>query len=297
MTFSIQPLAAPFGAEITDLDLARVGDAAFERLYDALARFGLLVFRGQADLAPADHIAFSRRFGPLMSHPHARFQLQGYPEILVISTVVENGEPLGLGDAGRYWHSDLSYVAEPSLGSLLLAKELPEAGGDTIFADMRLAYDALDADTRREIHGLQAVHDYGYRNDLQAAANPGIRPPLSPEARAKVPPVSHPVVRIHPDSKRFVLFVNEGFTTHVEEMDHGRSRALLDHLFAHQRRPEFHYRHRWQPGDLVMWDNRSLLHLATDLPPGARRTMHRTTVEGSRPVGPRPFEELVRAFA
>jgi taurine dioxygenase len=296
MSFAITDLDGPFGAEVAGLDIARIDDAAFARLYDALGRHALLVFRDQAALSPEAHIAFSRRFGDLLIHPHTRFQLEGHPEILIISTVVEDGAPKGLADAGHYWHSDLSYVAEPSLGSLLHAQELPAAGGDTIFADMRAAYDALPEATKREIHGRRAVHDYAYRNDLQVAANPGVRPPLSAEARAKVPPVSHPVVRVHPDTGRLVLFVNEGFTTHVEGLEPEHSKALLALLFAHQREPAFQYRHRWRPGDLVMWDNRSLLHLATGLPPGTRRTMYRTTVAGPVPIGPSSVDQPA-AFA
>lgn len=258
MTFTITQLDAPFGAEIVGLEPSRVGEAAFEHVRDALVGHGLLVFRGLEGLSPEDHIAFSRRFGPLMIHPHARFHLDGHPEILIISTVIEDGEPKGLGDAGHYWHSDLSYVAESSLGSLLHARELPNEGGDTLFADMRAAHEALSDELKREIRGLKAVHDYNYRNEIQRAANPAVRPPLSPEARAKVPPVEHPVVRTHQGNGRHVLFVNEGFTTHIAGVDEERSRTLLDILFAHQRRAE---------------------------------------VAGTRPTGPLPYEELARAFA
>ncbi len=297
MTLSITPLDAPFGAEITGLDPAILDHGGFARIREALDERGLLVFRGQQDLTPKQHIVFSRRFGELQIHVQAKFHLPGHPEILVISTVVENGQPIGLGDAGRYWHSDLSYMAEPSLGSLLHARELPAEGGDTIFADMRLAHAALPTPLREQIEGLTAIHDYAYRNNRQVANDPTVRPALTAAMAAAVPPVEQPVVRVHPGNGRLALFVNEGFTSHIVGYTAEESSRLLDLLFAHQVRADFQYRHRWQPGDLVMWDNRSLIHLAAGVPPGARRTMYRTTVKGDRPYGPLAATKLAMALS
>ncbi len=285
MSFDVRPLSPVLGAEIVGLDLAEPVDAAaFRRVREALEAHGVVVFRDQARLTPARHVEFSRAFGPLQIHVRAEFLHPEHPEILVVSNVVENGRNVGLADAGRYWHSDLSYVAEPSLGSLLHAREIPAEGGDTLFASTTAAYEALDEGTRAVVDGLAAVHDYDARNREQAAL--GLRTGLSAAQRQAVPPVVHPVVRVHPATGRRALFVNEGFTTRIVGLPEEEGAALLARLFEHQRRPDFVYRHVWRPHDLVFWDNRSTLHLAAGCPPHLRRHMFRTTVEGDRPVGP-----------
>jgi taurine dioxygenase len=285
MTHAIRPLSPVIGSEITGLDLSRpLPDGDFDAVRRALETTSLLVIRDQ-HLTPEAHIAFSRRFGPLEIHVQHRFHLAGHPEILVVSNVIEKGEPIGLADAGRYWHSDLSYMREPSLGSLLHAQELPAEGGDTLFVSMHAAYDALPADIKRRIDTLEAVHDYAARNAKQTAASP-LRPTLTPEMAAKVPPAVQPVVRLHPATGRPALFVNEGFTTHIVGMPAAESEALLALLFDHMVKPDFQYRHRWRGHDLVMWDNRATIHLATGCPPELRRTLYRTTVRGDLPIGP-----------
>ena len=287
MGFEIRNLDAPLGAEVLGLDLSEPLRAAeIDHIRQALAERGVLVLRDQARLAPGEHIAFSRAFGPLQIHIQHHFHHPCHPEILVVSNVVENGRPIGLGDAGRYWHSDLSYMAEPSLGSLLHAQELPEEGGDTLFANLVAAYESLAPELRRRIDGLQAVHSYEARNKAQQAVSGEKRPGLSEAQRASVPPVTHPVVRVHPESGRKALFVNEGFTTHIVGLPEPESRALLAELFAVSVAERFIYRHRWQPHDLVFWDNRQTIHLATPFPQHLRRKLYRTTVQGDVPVGP-----------
>ena len=281
-TMQITPLSPVLGAEVTGLDLNRpLADQDFRTLRDAFDRHSLLVFRDQ-DLAPAAHVAFSRRFGPLEVHVQKRFHHRDFPEILIVSNVVEDGAPIGLADAGRYWHSDLSYLAEPSLASVLNARELPEGDGDTLFTSLIAAYAALDPATKGRLAGLTAVHDYNARNAIQAAKS-SLRPTLSVAEAATVPPVAHPVVRRHDDG-RLGLFVSEGFTTHVVGLDEAEGRALLEALFRHSTETRFGYRHHWRPGDVVMWDNRATLHLATGTLPGARRTLHRTTIRGPVPL-------------
>ncbi len=283
MSFDVRPLSPVLGAEVIGLDLsAPLRDAEFARIRTAFETHSVLVFRQQDRLSPEDHIAFSRRFGPLEIHVQERFLLAGHPEILIVSNVLENGQPIGLVDAGRYWHSDLSYMAEPSLGSLLHAKEVPAEGGDTLFVNMHAAYDALDEPVKARIAPLQAEHSYLARNRKQGETNP-YRPQLDEQAAAKVPSVIHPVVRVHPATGRPALFVNEGFTTRIVGMAEDESRRLLAELFAHMTAPRFIYRHRWQPHDLVFWDNRATVHLATGCPPHLRRTLYRTTVRGDRP--------------
>lgn len=283
--FTYRRFEAPLGAEMAGLDLSRpIGEETFARVRRAfLDSDGVLVIRGQR-ISPADQIAFSRRFGPLMIHVLRQYLLPGHPEILIVSNVVENGRPVGLGDAGRYWHSDLSYAAEPSLASLLYALELPEGEGDTSFANMYAAYEALPAQLKQRLAGLRAVHSYRNSYDRLTQRGSAFRPPLSETQQAEVSEVEHPVVRTHPETGRKALFVNEGFTTRVLGLPETESETLLKQLFAHATQARFIYRHRWRTGDLVMWDNRCAIHLAHGCPPELRRHLHRTTIQGDVPV-------------
>lgn len=281
-SFEVRPLPGPLGAEITGLDLSQeLAPADFARVHKAHQDHHLLVFRDQR-ITPQQHIDFSRRFGRLMVHVLHQFHLPGHPEILIVSNILEDGKPIGLGDAGKYWHSDISYKELPSLGSLLHAQELPAEGGDTLFANMHLAYDTLPAALRNAVQGKRGVHSYlAQYGQLQKEGN--WRPNLSAQQIAQVQEVVHPVVRTHPENGRRALFVSEGFTTRIEGLPEDESRALLDELFAHSVRPEHIYRHRWQPQDLVFWDNRSLIHLAGGTPDHLRRKLYRTTIEGDAP--------------
>jgi taurine dioxygenase len=281
--FEIRRLDAPFGAEVLGLDLHRpLSEADFERLQRAHWEHHVLVFRDQR-ITPAQHVAFSRRFGPLQIHVQKKFQLAGQPEVLIVSNIRDaQGEPIGLGDAGAFWHSDLSYKETPSLGSLLHAQELPAVGGDTLFADQHAAYEALPAALKARIATLQAEHSYLARYEELRQRNPW-RPKLTPEQIAEVAPAVHPVVRTHPATGRKALFVSEHFTTRILGVPEAESQALLAELFAASVLPQFVYRHEWQPHDLVFWDNRSVVHLASGTPDSERRKLYRTTVEGDRP--------------
>jgi taurine dioxygenase len=280
--FEVHPFDAPLGAEIVGLDLGRtVDDAAFSRIHRAHLDHHVLVFRDQR-ITPSQQVAFSRRFGPLQIHVLRQFQLAGNPEILIVSNIREEGKPVGLGDAGRLWHSDLSYKERPSLGSMLHAQELPEEGGDTLFANMHLAWDTLPAGLKRIVEGRKAEHSY-LANYAELQRRSPWRPELTAAQIAEVAPVLHPVVRTHPETGRRALFVSEHFTTRIEGLPDDESREVLDQLFAHSVRPEHIYRHRWQPHDMVFWDNRSLMHLAAGCPEHQRRKMYRTTIEGDEP--------------
>ncbi len=280
--FELRPLPGPVGAELIGLDLGReLSPADFKRVHRAHLDHHVLVFRDQR-ITPAQHIAFSRRFGPLQIHVLQQFLLPGHPEILIVSNIVENGQPVGLGDAGKFWHSDLSYKELPSLGSLLHAQELPAEGGDTLFANMHLAWDTLPAALRNAVEGKRAVHSYLAKyGQLQKEGN--WRPTLSAAQLAEVREVVHPIVRTHPESGRKALFVSEGFTTRIVGLPADESAQLLAELYAHSVRPEHIYRHRWQAHDLVFWDNRSLIHLAGGTPDHLRRKLYRTTIEGDAP--------------
>jgi taurine dioxygenase len=241
----------------------------------------VLVFREQ-HITPAQQVAFSRRWGPLQIHVLRQFQLATQPEVLVVSNIRENGTPIGLGDAGHFWHSDLSYKEKPSLGSMLHAQELPAEGGDTLFANQHTAWESLPAHLQRAVRHLKAEHSYLARYaDLQKK-NPW-RPNLTQAQIDEVKPVVQPVVRTHPETGRLALFVSEHFTTRIVGVPEDESRALLAELFDLGTRAEHVYRHRWQPHDMVFWDNRSVMHLAAGCPHDQRRKLYRTTIEGDAP--------------
>ena len=280
--FKVVPFEAPLGAEIIGLDLTRpVDDAAFARIHRAHLDHHVLVFRDQR-ITPSQQVAFSRRFGPLQIHVLRQFQLASNPEILIVSNIREDGKPIGLGDAGQLWHSDLSYKEHPSLGSMLHAQELPEEGGDTLFANMHLAWDTLPLELKRIVEGRKAEHSY-LASYAELQRRSPWRPNLTAAQIAEVAPVLHPVVRTHPETGRRALFVSEHFTTRIEGLPEDESRDVLDRLFAHSVRPEHIYRHRWLPHDMVFWDNRSLMHLAAGCPEHCRRKLYRTTIEGDAP--------------
>ncbi|MFT8246296.1 TauD/TfdA dioxygenase family protein [Roseomonas sp. BN140053] len=279
----IRALHPLFAAEAVGVDLSQpLDEGDFNTLKAAFEQNSVLVIRRQ-EITPAQQVAFSRRLGELEIHVLRQFLHPDAPEILLVSNEKRDGKPIGLGDAGHYWHSDLSYKEEPSLGSALYARVLPRDGGDTLFASMHAAYDRLEPALRERLIGLTGVHDYGYRSDIQARA--GTRPPLTEAQRAAVPPVEHPLVRLHDATGRPALFVNEGFTTRIPELPPAESDAFLRQLFAASVDPAVTYRHHWQPGDMVLWDNRAVIHLATGCPEDQARTLHRTTIKGARPVG------------
>jgi len=281
-SFQVALFDAPLGAEIVGLDLNRpLSQRDFQHIHKAHLDHHLLVFRDQR-ITPQQQVDFSRRFGPLQIHVLRNFQLPSHPEVLVISNIIEDGRPIGLGDAGHFWHSDLSYKERPSLGSLLHAQELPAQGGDTLFANMHLAWDTLPAALRHAVRHARAEHSYLAQYEELRRRSP-FRPALTQAQIDEVKPVVHPVVRTHPETGRQALFVSEHFTTRIVGIPADESRALLAELFAHSVKPEHVYRHRWAPHDLVFWDNRSLMHLAGGTPEHLRRKLYRTTIEGDVP--------------
>ncbi|MFZ0848105.1 MAG: TauD/TfdA family dioxygenase [Hyphomicrobiaceae bacterium] len=283
MGMSIRRLSPAIGAEVTNVDITRpLDDETVDSLKLALAEHCVLLIRN-ADITPERHLAFSRYFGSLERHLLAEFSLAGHPEIFIVSNVKEHGKLKGAVYAGQFWHSDLSYMNNPSLGSLLLCHEMPEVGGDTMWANMYLAYDTLSQPMQAFINGLKAVHDYGHAYDTYFAKLPD-RPPLSPEQRAKTPPVTHPMVRSHPVTGRKALYVNAGFTKGIAGMPDEESGPILEFLFRHSTRPEFIYRHKWRVHDMMFWDNRCSMHYAlADYDFSVRRHMHRTTIAGDAP--------------
>ena len=286
MPIEIRPLSAALGAEVVGVDLSRpLDDNTFARIHEAHLEHLVLAIRDQ-DLTPEQHIAFSRRFGELDIHVLDQFLLPGHPEILVVSNKKVDGRAVGLQDAGNYWHSDISYREFPSLGSLLYALEIPPEGGDTLFANMYAAYETLPEETKARIDGLEAVHGYGQIYKLSDEEGGSARQPLSEEQKAKIPDVVHPVVRTHPETGGKALYVSPGLTVAIAGMDDDESRTLLAELHEHSTKPQFVYQHRWRRHDVLFWDNRCTMHLATGYDPQFTRHMHRTTVKGDRPVRP-----------
>ena len=281
LPFDIRPFAGSIGAEILDLDLSHpVDDAMRDAILAALNLFKVLVFRRQ-DLSKDTQLAFTRRFGELEPHVNRDFRSAGVPEVHPVNNLDENQRPSrGIKNIGNYsWHTDKSYMARPSLATLLYAVQLPPKGGDTEFADMQAAYDFLPEARKRELQGLRIVHSWERSRQKSGSK------PATEEEKRDAPPVVHPLVRTHPVTGRKGLYIGN-HTSHVEGWSLAEGEALLAELqdFATQER--FIYRHHWQSGDLVMWDNRCLLHRALPNFEMDRyaRVLNRTVVRGDIPA-------------
>lgn len=286
--FRVTPLAAVAGAGVTGLDVSReLTDAQFAALRRAWVKAnGLLVIRDQS-LTPEQHLDFSRRFGPLFGEAEQlqdtvkKYLLPGHPGIYRVSNKTDGGRPLGRARAGTYWHSDVSFRQRPAMASILYAIEIPPVGGDTLFASMTAAYEALSPGLKAKLRGLRAVHDFAVQ--AHQSYSPDVIESGDFDGHNRY---VHPVVITHPESGRRALFVNPGFTAQLEGFSPEESRALLEYLCRHATRPEFVYRHRWQPNDLLIWDNRCLMHYAiADYEGRGERYMHRTTVIAEEPMG------------
>jgi taurine dioxygenase len=274
MTLEIRQLSAGLGAEVRGVDLsAEIDVSTFATIAQAWRDHVVLLFRDQT-LDHAAHIAFSRRFGLLDDHAAIpRFRDPQHPEILLVINQEINGRPQPVG---RQWHSDLSTTVRPARGSLLRAGVIPPVGGDTMFANMYLAYDTLSPTLQAMIDPLYAVHDMTVARQLR-----GRDPADLAEVRRRNPPVVHPVVRVHPETGRKALYVSEMTTIGIAGMTEEESRPILEYLYRHSVRPEFTYRHRWRNGDLLAWDNRCAMHLALDdYDLRVPRHMYRTTLLG-----------------
>ncbi|MGI9411918.1 MAG: TauD/TfdA dioxygenase family protein [Hyphomicrobiaceae bacterium] len=289
MAIEIMPFSAALGAEVHGVDLAKpMDDNTFRQIEDAYNAHSVLLFRDQK-IDEAQHLAFSRRFGELEVHVLDQYLHPQHPEILVVSNIKDGDRNIGIYDAGRYWHTDLSYMKVPSRGSLLYAIEIPHdddgvALGDTAFTNSAAAYDALPKATRDHIDDLSAEFSLANRHaKLVADGDDGAV--LSEQHEQKVPPVVHKVVRTHPVTGRRSIYVNEGQTAKILGLPEDEGRDLLRQLLAHVTKDEFVYRHNWRVGDLLMWDNIPTQHLAiSDYALPQRRLMHRTTLKGTAPI-------------
>jgi taurine dioxygenase len=274
---SIRRLAGPLGATVHGVDLSE--DLPAETVAAIRAAFvehQVLVFRGQ-DLSSEAHLAFGRRFGELDTHPFVHGNAT-YPEIIDIVTEADDTVNFGGG-----WHTDVTFLAEPDLGSILYAVELPPHGGDTLFASQRAAFEALSPTMQQLISGLRAYHSPAgqYSAGGRSTKSRSIATKESDIAADSV--VDHPVVRTHPETGHRSLYVNAAFTTKIAGMNRSESDALLGFLFRHAVHERFTCRVSWEPGTLVMWDNRSVQHYALHDYAGHRRVRRRITVRGDRP--------------
>ena len=292
MALDIRFTDRPIGHEIRGVDLRDVDDATVREIGQAFDTHGVIVFRDQS-LTPDDQLAFCRRLGPLDRFVLERFNHPQHPEIFVVSNILEDGRPIGMADAGSYWHSDMWVSARPPRGSMLYALEVPHRGdeplGDTQFASTAHAYDTLPDDLKARIENLEAV--FSSRKYAEYVGHTTVKDVYTKEIVAaredvKDREMTHRLVRRHPFTGRKCLYVVEGVISRIVGMDPAESEPLLQRLLAHVIRPEVVYRHRWRVGDAVMWDNYSALHRATpdyELP--ARRHMHRTTLGLAQTVG------------
>jgi taurine dioxygenase len=276
--FATHPLSEGFGVEARGIDLAQpISDAMFAAVEQAFLAGQVLVFRGQA-LTPAQFAAFARRFGPPEPHVIDQFHHPADPNILILSNRVENGRPVGLADAGTYFHTDYSYLDVPARATTLYSIEVPAMGGNTLFANQYAAYDDLPAATKRRIDPLVAIHHYGNR-DNEDERTRTVASVLNDAQKQKMPLVTHPIVRTHPMSGRKALYAVSGSSFGIVGMADDEARALLGELAAHATQPKYQLSLAYGVGDVVIWDNASLLHSATLVDPSQPRTLWRITIK------------------
>jgi taurine dioxygenase len=273
------PSGAALGAQIQDLDLKNLSDRDFNEIHRIWLDRLVVRFRGQ-QLTVEDLIAFSRRFGELDWAPvqeTGRRFVQGHPEIYVVSNVIENGAPIGsLGAGEAVWHTDMSYLDNPPKASLLYALEIPPAGGDTHFCNMYRAYESLPDELKRRAAGLALKHDATYNSG--GYVRQGLAASDDPASSAGV---YHPLVRTHPETGRRALYLGRRRNAYIGGLPLASSEALLDELWSYATRDEIAWRNQWQPGDVVLWDNRCTMHRRDSFDPTSRRILYRTQIKSA----------------
>ena len=276
---SLRPITEMIGTQVSGIDLVGpISVRDFDRIYAAWLETTILLFRHQS-ITPQQQIDFSRRFGELLVYTRSENALPGHPEVLVLSNLTKGGKPMGSPASGRYWHTDGHYLKCPPAASLLYGAEVPPSGGDTWFANMQAAYEALPGETKVRIDGRQIIisrvksRPYNYPN----------KPAVTPEERAAWPDMPQPLVRTHPRTGRKALYVGGNVPWNVIGMAETESDTLIPELQAFATQPRFVYIHRWQAGDVILWDNRSSMHRATAYDEvNHRRLMYRTTIAGEQ---------------
>ena len=284
MSIEFRPLSEALGAEVIGVDVAdELSDQTITEIREGWLKYNILLFRNQ-EMTMEQQKAFTQRFGVLTVSPNSRTRFPNHPEVLVFSNVKVDGEYIGSPPArvGEGWHSDFFYLKESAGGSFFYAKEVPEEGGETWFANMTKAYEALPEDKKNALSARKCT--YSQLKTLQIL-NPEL-PPLTAKQKRAMPDVAHPMVRVHPETGRKALFVGLRGTPacSVEDMAEDEGIEFLEGLRSFATQPQFTYTHQWRPGDAVLWDNRCTMHRATVFPDElGRRLCYRTTTEGGLP--------------
>jgi len=284
MALQITPLTVHIGAEISGVQLDQeLSETVIEWLQEALVQYQVLFFKNQP-ITPQQQYTLAKRFGPLHIHPIYP-KVQDRPEIIILDTELNDLRDNAL------WHTDVTFAPQPPLGAILAAKKIPSVGGDTLWSSATAAYEGLSPAFKRLLGGLNATHDIVKSFPVERFA-------ISPEEKErfdlaikKNPPITHPVIRTHPVSGKQGLFVNEGFTTRINELNAEESAYVLKYLFEHIQKPEYTVRWRWQKDDIAFWDNRATFHYAVDDYRPAHRIMNRATIMGDTPF----YDPTVRA--
>lgn len=274
-TIKVKPVAGAIGAEIHGVDLSGdIDDQAIAEIAQAQREHLVVFFRDQ-EITPAQHLALAKRFGEVVEYPLVK-GLDDYPQIAPVIKLAHETT-----NFGGIWHSDTAYLPEPPKATMLVARELPPYGGDTLFANMYMAYETLSEGMRAMLDGLRAVNSSA-KADASATREDRLKTAARMDADDVLEAV-HPVVRTHPETGKKLLYINIGHTSRFENMSDAESAPLLDFLFAHQTRPEFTCRFTWRPGSIAFWDNRACHHNPVNDYHGFKRVMHRITLAGERP--------------
>jgi taurine dioxygenase len=291
MTTTIEPTGKILGATVTGVDLSQpLSDANFATILEALGRHGVLHFPRQRLEAVALR-DFSRRFGRIQATLTGRHHEPGMPEVGILSNIIENGEPIGITDAGQDWHTDMSYNETIGFLNVLFAVKVPRRNGrvlgDTLFANTQAAYEDLSPELKTRLRGMTGTHDFNKFWEKMRTRPGSLRDPLSPEQRRRRPPSVHPIFLTHPINGKTVLYCNPGYAIRINELDEAESDRVLEELFAHQLQPKYQYRHQWTEGDVLVWEHVGTLHNAIpDYGPDEHRLMKRCQVMADRIFDP-----------
>ena len=279
--FDVKPMHPTFGCEIVGMTLEQaIDEKAFAKVYEAFLEYEMILFRN-VDLPPATQVAFARRFGEVQIHPMHQYHGYGHPEIYLLSNLDADGKPNGKHpDKGTlYWHTDGSWRERSGLATMMYSEICPKVGGETEFCDMHAAYENLSPEWKARIRGKKAVHNLDFSRTRRHGHDP-----MTPEQKAKVPPVAHPIVRMHPDTKRLGIFLGD-HAEYVEGMPYEEGRQLIEDLNVAATPAHLVYTHTWTPGECIVWDNRSTMHRATGFDvANDRRKMRRCTINGDKPM-------------